>query len=74
MTIYSAILCAGLLWLLAWLMWPGPKRDNCTKCAWCYGEAEVCTNPEARQEPELRREIQAGKWICPWREVRRRTR
>lgn len=67
--LYSAIICVALLWLLVWLLWPGPRRDNCSRCAWCYGE--VCTYPTAQRTPELLREIQAGKWICPWREVRR---
>ena len=66
MTIYSAILCAALLWLGLWALWPGPKRDNCRRCEWGL---MVCTHPLASGAPELE-QIQSGQLICPWRERR----
>ena len=77
MTIYSAILCAALLWLGIWAIWPGPKRDNCTGCIW-RGQtgAAYCLILAARgvNDIQTQLDIKAGRLICPVRQAERRRR
>lgn len=75
MTIYSALLCAALLWLLAWCLWPGPKRDNCTACAWREQTgAAYCLTLTARgiDDIQTQLDIKAGRLICPCRTPEKR--
>lgn len=76
MTIYSALLCAALLWLGIWAIWPGLRRDNCTACAWHERRGPFdCAQLSLRGIPRhLQHEIVAGRWICPERRVEKQSR
>ena len=73
MTIYSAVFCAALMWLLLWCLWPGPRRDNCGACAWRrYPRRTRCVELDFRDIPaDTQAEIIAGRLICPCRFVER---